>query len=83
MELSIYLRKWRAERPDEWTMDEFIRKADALESLCKEWFLNPLITPYAGANRECMYCGAVEQRDGIIDHSSTDCPYMKYKDTIK
>lgn len=26
------LKFWRAERPDEWTMDEFIRKAKKLES---------------------------------------------------
>lgn len=32
MKLSEDLRYWRAERPDEWTMDEFIRKADKLES---------------------------------------------------
>ena len=33
------LKFWRAERPDEWKMDEFIRKAKALEeengSLCQ------------------------------------------------
>ena len=29
--LSEDLRYWRAERPDEWTMDEFIRKAEELE----------------------------------------------------
>jgi hypothetical protein len=30
--LSYDLRYWRAERPDEWTMDRFIRKAEALEA---------------------------------------------------
>jgi len=29
--LSKKLQYWRAERPDEWTMDEFIRDAGKLE----------------------------------------------------
>jgi hypothetical protein len=32
MKLSVELEKWRADRPDEWKMDEFIRKAAELES---------------------------------------------------
>lgn len=31
MKLSDNLKYWRAERPDEWTMDEFIRKAKKME----------------------------------------------------
>lgn len=31
--LSDKLKDWRAERPDEWTMDEFIRDAIRLEGL--------------------------------------------------
>ena len=31
MKLSDDLKKWRAERPDEWTMDRFIRAAEKLE----------------------------------------------------
>lgn len=31
MKLSDKLRQWRADRPDEWTMDEFIRMAEELE----------------------------------------------------
>lgn len=30
------LKFWRAERPDEWTMDEFIRGAEKLEQQCNE-----------------------------------------------
>ena len=30
--LSESLKYWRAERPDEWQMDEFIRNANILES---------------------------------------------------
>jgi hypothetical protein len=36
MPLSEHLKSWRAERPDEWTMDEFIRKAERLERLASE-----------------------------------------------
>ena len=31
MELSKELKLWRIERPSEWKMDEFIRKAEQLE----------------------------------------------------
>jgi hypothetical protein len=31
IKLSDDLKYWRAERPSEWMMDEFIRKAEALE----------------------------------------------------
>ena len=31
--LSDKLKFWRADRPDEWTMDEFIRDATRLEGL--------------------------------------------------
>ena len=31
--LSEHLKYWRCERPDEWTMDELIRKAQKLELL--------------------------------------------------
>ena len=31
-DLREHLASWRAERPDEWTMDEFIRKALTLQS---------------------------------------------------
>ena len=31
--LSEKLKSWRAERPDEWIMDEFIRKAIELEAV--------------------------------------------------
>lgn len=33
MILSKQLKQCRAERPDEWTMDRFIREAEKLESL--------------------------------------------------
>jgi hypothetical protein len=32
MKLTKHLESWRADRPDEWKMDEFIRKAALLES---------------------------------------------------
>lgn len=34
--LSEDLKYWRAERPDEWTMDRFIGKAEALEMFAQK-----------------------------------------------
>jgi hypothetical protein len=56
---------------------------EELTSLCDSWFLNPMIQTYAGSNRECMFCGAQESRNGGVDHSVADCPYMKYTDLLK
>lgn len=35
-QLGKKIQRWRAERPDEWTMDEFIRDADAMHERIKE-----------------------------------------------
>ena len=87
MKLSEKLKSWRAERPDEWTMDEFIRTAEKMELICDEWFVNPMVQPYAGANRECMFCGATADRSeahhSIAHHSTADCPHLKYLDILK
>ena len=48
-----------------------------LLSLCNEHFVDPFVQPYAGANFECMFCGATRQRDGTADHSAADCPVIK------
>ena len=48
--------------------------------ICNEWFINSMIQPYAGANRECLFCGCGEDRNGGTNHSVADCPVMKYKD---
>ena len=36
IKLSEDLKKWRAERPDELTMDRFIRKAEELERITSD-----------------------------------------------
>lgn len=36
MRLSDELEKWRCDRPDEWKMDEFIRKAREIEAALSE-----------------------------------------------
>lgn len=36
IKLSDDLKYWRAERPSEWEMDEFIRKADNMEKLLSQ-----------------------------------------------
>jgi len=45
--LSDHLRQWRAERPDEWKMGEFIRQAEQIENalhLVSEMCVNPAHT---------------------------------------
>lgn len=54
-----------------------------LLKLCNENFIEPYFQPYAGANFECLYCGAIKQRDGSVDHSVADCPVMKFRDIIE
>ena len=36
MKLSTKLKNYRADRPDEWSMDEFARQAERLETLLFE-----------------------------------------------
>jgi len=83
LKLSEDLKKWRIERPDEWTMDRFIKNAEIMETLCDEWFLSPMVRPYAGANEECLFCGASMGKNGNAHHSAADCPHLKYLDIIK
>ena len=80
MKLSEDLKKWRAERPDEWTMGRFIKAAEKMETICDEWFSNPMIQEYAGANHTCMFCGTTRDRSGGTNHSVSDCPHMKWLD---
>ena len=50
-----------------------------LLNLCNEYFTNPFVKPYAGANSECIFCGAMELKNGGADHSAADCPVVKYQ----
>jgi hypothetical protein len=47
--LSKDLKYWRAERPDEWTMDRFIQKAEALEMYAQK---NIVKKPSTSTNKE-------------------------------
>ena len=54
---------------------DIIEKANnELISLCDEYFLEYYIQQYAGANHECMYCGAYQGKS----HTSL-CPITIYK----
>jgi len=55
-------------------------KITKLEELGDSYFVNPMIQLYAGARRECLFCGATESRDGKVDHSYADCPVIKYQE---
>ena len=45
--------------------------------ICNEQFLDPFEQQFAGANAECMYCGATQKKDGSADHYN--CPVIKYQ----
>lgn len=47
LKLSEDLDKWRCERPDEWTMDRFIKAAKKLEEYLEE---------IAGYSCDCQEC---------------------------
>ena len=49
-----------------------------LESICENWFRDPMYQTYAVSNFECLFCGCTRGRDGGEDHSVADCPHMKY-----
>lgn len=61
MKLSEQLRYWRAERPDEWKMDEFIRLAEELE---REAFTNTFND--AGARKGCTVLIPNPDRFGMV-----------------
>ena len=51
-----------------------------LLGLCNDYFVNPWVKPYAGANSECMFCGALQNSRSEGDHSVPDCPVTRYKE---
>jgi hypothetical protein len=53
-----------------------------LLKLCNEYFISYMIQRYAGAGRECLFCGALEDKNGSAHHSVADCPIMKYQDIV-
>ena len=55
---------------------------DKLKELCDQYFVSYMVAPYAGATRECLYCGATESRAGEVDHSYSDCPIIKYQEIL-
>lgn len=54
------------------------RQLEEMREICERYFVDAMIQPYAGANRECMFCGAAEPRSGKPHHSYADCPVPKY-----
>jgi len=53
-----------------------------IKELCDDYFINVMIQPYAGATRECQFCGAMEKKSGNDVAHSTDCPVLKYKEIL-
>jgi hypothetical protein len=59
--LSKRLKFWRAERPDEWVMDEFIRDAEVLERQ-----LNDLAAKLVEVNNFCQKRGIGKIGDSAV-----------------
>jgi hypothetical protein len=61
MKLSDKLRQWRADRPDEWKMDEFIRMAEELERDAYTHTFND-----TGVRKDCTVIISKPDSDGRI-----------------
>jgi hypothetical protein len=66
--LSEKLAYWRAERPDEWIMDEFIREAKKLEDSQSQWIsVNDRLPEYEAQ------CGGVEFAIVLVSANGIVC----------
>jgi hypothetical protein len=71
--LTELLKLWRAERPDEWTMDEFIREAERMEKLLQNTSSNcdyaVAVKNLINSEVDCVQTknGAYVNLDGVID----------------
>jgi hypothetical protein len=85
MKLSEYLKSWRADRPDEWKMDEFIRAAEHLEAEVERFsgcgdavgeVVNKFGDPKAFAERELKITTDIQTLPigtKLYTHPSPDC----------
>ena len=79
--LSELLKLWRAERPDEWIMDEFIREAKRMEEQLQNTSSN---SDYAkkvyGVDLDrynCEYCNLIGENDMC---EAKDGEWVRYDD---
>ena len=77
MTLIEDLKRWRAERPDEWTMDRFIKKAVELEQRNKE--LSEALSTLS--NHVYQWCKAIDERGGSWDEWDDYYKDCWYRDT--
>lgn len=80
--LSELLKLWRAERPDEWTMDEFICEAEKMEKQLQNTAPD---SDYA----KCHFCNDTKilcSGAGACDHDGSGCSAEdncgEYKPTV-
>ena len=65
--LSELLKLWRAERPDEWTMDEFIREAERMEKQLQNKSSNSDYAKLAKYVHDCVsFGGTVDQVEDYL-----------------
>ena len=72
-ELSTRLKQWRCERPDEWTMDEFIRLASALEYQAEQ--AAELRAELAAANEQLA---KVREQEPVLDNVLRDAARYRF-----
>ena len=71
LKLSEDMMKWRAERPDEWTMDRFIRAAEKLE---RATIHNSEYVEINGTDWVCEKCGqTVNGRNVTFEETHEGC----------
>lgn len=78
MTLSESLKQWRAERPDEWKMDEFIRQAEQMEEdydnlkAAVNNVLGDLLDKYSIMKTQAQYVLETTKGNGIADKELRD-----------
>lgn len=77
--LSVQLFSWRAERPDEWTMDEFADKAADME---KEIATLQSELSEAKANEKKAFLWAIRRGSSFSDRHVTEC-WTDYTENYK
>lgn len=71
LELSKDLKLWRAERPDEWIMDRFIRKAIEMEEFIEQQKDNKVASFYD--NKGKLYVDCTECERGKNGNDEDKC----------
>lgn len=75
MKLSEQLQYWRAERPDEWKMDEFIRMAERLEQSARE-------IEKSAITKAVSKCKSTERIDDVMTETIRPKTILDYAENL-